>query len=55
MSKPPIYFFGELDEEIHTDQLEGFHSTGSGEKVYQLKDVQLWTTAVCPSMEQATA
>ena len=32
-----------------------FHSTGSGEKVYRLKDVQLWTTAVCPPTEQATA
>ena len=49
------YLFGELDEEIYMDQLEGFVVKGSGEKGLSIEEVHLQTETVCPSMEQATA
>ena len=50
------YLFGELDEEIYMDQPEGFIVKGQEKKVCQLKkSIYVWTEAVCPPMEQATA
>ena len=50
------YLFGELDEEIYIyGSTGGFHSKESGEKGLLIEEVHLWTEAVCPSMEQATA